>query len=172
MINLPQTSPCTKPKAHSTSHPSVLAWKPWQSTFNYTSNWLWKQFIAGARLSEVIGVGADGRGGYRSWPGIICMIPLQKTGRGRSVRSGDMHGSRPGIPRTIHLFCVLSPWSSDLWMGHPSCDPCGPSAGHQGRAGDYRQEYERPLFCLPRSYQQAYRLSSGEAARVRVPFLT
>lgn len=75
MINLPLTSPCTKPKAHSTSHPSVLAWKPWQSTFNYTSNWLWKKFIAGAWLNGVIGVGADGKGGKKSWFGGICDPP-------------------------------------------------------------------------------------------------
>lgn len=28
-----------------------------------------------------------------------------------------------GNPRTIHLFCALSPLWSDLWRGHPSCDP-------------------------------------------------
>lgn len=43
---------------------------------------------------------------------------------------------------------------------------------HQLGTRDVAVIRERPLICLPRSYRQAYRLSSGEAARVRVPFLT
>lgn len=178
MINLPSTSPCTKPKAHSTSHPSVLAWKPWQSTFNYTSNWLWKKFIAGAWLNGVIGVGADGKGGKRSWFGGICDPPLQKkyrTGGGACVPKTWMVVGLGSQEQFTYFVCCHPSLLIYGWDTLPATHVV-----HQLGTGDMavirersmRGSSFRALICLQRAYQKAYQLSSSEAARVRVPFLT